>query len=583
MGELSVDRTALHRWVCRVAAVALVAGSAGLGLPAPARAASITSTVTMVGETGDFIAGGTKAYFWRTGLDDIDVSAGPTAIEVFAKDPSYTDYFRFTFAPAKGETFATGVYAGAERTPFRADGKPGISIFGSGRGCNEVAGSFEILEMSQDLSRLWIVFEHHCESATAPAAFGEIRINMPADPDLLVAPTRVDWPERTVFSAGRSVPVTLVNTGSSEVTVSTPVLSGPAAADHSVEANTCETLMPGSRCVVTVSQRAQSSGPRTAQLSLATSARGAPFLVDLSGEGLIDPAFADTVGVPPDPVGTPAFTATLDELVLTWQNPASVDFTETVIRQAVGRVPPATITDGEQVYAGRDSTTTLTGLDPITYSYSLFARDVEGLVAEPATLTVAAARITLASSRSSVVYGEAVKLSGTLTDAVTGEPLVFREVRILAYDPVTDEIFEAGLEQSGLDGKFSLKVTPDRTYEYVAIFPGDDKGIGGFSTPKTIPVKASVVLLPVKKKGKLGTAFVLVGAADPLSVSVPYVLERLVKGKWKSVEKRSPNREGITKFKVKPASKGKHTYRVRRGAVPGAKAGTSKPVTLTVT
>src|SRR5262249_41183139 len=63
--------------------------------------------------------------------------------------------------------------------PFNGSA-PGISIFGNGRGCNNVCGTFQIFELHTDSSgnvdRLWLTFTHICECSMAPMT-GEIRFN----------------------------------------------------------------------------------------------------------------------------------------------------------------------------------------------------------------------------------------------------------------------------------------------------------------------------------------------------------------------------------------------------------------------
>lgn len=59
-----------------------------------------------------------------------------------------------------------GVYDDAERYPFQGPGHPGLSISGSGRGCNTLTGRFQIHEHVRDaagLVRATATFEQHCE------------------------------------------------------------------------------------------------------------------------------------------------------------------------------------------------------------------------------------------------------------------------------------------------------------------------------------------------------------------------------------------------------------------------------------
>ncbi|RIL05128.1 MAG: hypothetical protein DCC71_11550 [Proteobacteria bacterium] len=64
------------------------------------------------------------------------------------------------------------------RSPFQEGDAPGLSVFGSGRGCNTLTGWFEVLEHEVDargrLRRFAADFEQHCEGA-APALRGSVR------------------------------------------------------------------------------------------------------------------------------------------------------------------------------------------------------------------------------------------------------------------------------------------------------------------------------------------------------------------------------------------------------------------------
>lgn len=83
-----------------------------------------------------------------------------------------------------GAALTARTYENAMRAPFQKDGRPGLSFFGNGRGCNRAGGSFTIHDLAvvEDgtVSRLRASFRHRCEEAK-PALEGEIAY---------VAPTR---------------------------------------------------------------------------------------------------------------------------------------------------------------------------------------------------------------------------------------------------------------------------------------------------------------------------------------------------------------------------------------------------------
>jgi len=63
-----------------------------------------------------------------------------------------------------------GVYDMAERYPFESPDHPGLSIYGDGRGCNTLTGSFEVHENVRDASgtvSATVSFEQHCEGGAS--------------------------------------------------------------------------------------------------------------------------------------------------------------------------------------------------------------------------------------------------------------------------------------------------------------------------------------------------------------------------------------------------------------------------------
>lgn len=52
-------------------------------------------------------------------------------------------YWSADFTPAAGDVLAPGTYTDATRFPFNGTG-PGLSVSGSGRGCNTLTGSFTV-------------------------------------------------------------------------------------------------------------------------------------------------------------------------------------------------------------------------------------------------------------------------------------------------------------------------------------------------------------------------------------------------------------------------------------------------------
>ena len=142
------------------------------------------NVLVLDGDVGDFIHPGfvkiTDATWFRVQLspaaDTIDVSLDPT-------NATDGDFWLLDFSTEKlGVPLAVGPHPDAERYPFEDAGHPGLSIVGDGRGCNKDFGTFTISQIgvsNGSLTSLRATFEQHCESQTAPALHGCIKLDMP--------------------------------------------------------------------------------------------------------------------------------------------------------------------------------------------------------------------------------------------------------------------------------------------------------------------------------------------------------------------------------------------------------------------
>ena len=88
--------------------------------------------------------------------------------------------YRFNFDTANDEPFTPGAYEGATRSPFNRPPDPGLDVSGNGRGCNELDGRFDVLEVvygpDDVVERLALDFVQDCQGSTAKL-FGWIRLD----------------------------------------------------------------------------------------------------------------------------------------------------------------------------------------------------------------------------------------------------------------------------------------------------------------------------------------------------------------------------------------------------------------------
>lgn len=243
----------------------------GVGLATPGTVAAADETADLpvasvvLHSDGDYI-GGTATRIWRSGAGVVGVNgATHDVVRVHTRGGPSGEAFDLSFSAPTGETLKPGRYERAEGT--RAPGVPLIDISGRGRSCSsEAAGRFEILEIANDLSRLWMTFEQHCQGGPA-AVFGEIRYGVDEDADASLIARRLEWPVRDVGATGATLPVRVVNTSDRELAVGAPEVSGDE--DFTVRGNDCgPTLAPGATCAVYAGFRAGAPGPRVGTLSV---------------------------------------------------------------------------------------------------------------------------------------------------------------------------------------------------------------------------------------------------------------------------------------------------------------------------
>lgn len=133
-------------------------------------------------------------------------------VQLHFDGPPYTPWWRLNFAAPGGVRLVPGSYEGATRFEYGNSDHPQLSIFGDGRGCNELTGRFDVLEIaygpSGGLERLAVNAEQHCVDARGvqPGLFVAIRYRAAPRPPFSVAviPEGVDTQLVTSRPAGIS-------------------------------------------------------------------------------------------------------------------------------------------------------------------------------------------------------------------------------------------------------------------------------------------------------------------------------------------------------------------------------------------
>jgi hypothetical protein len=134
--------------------------------------------VTMSSGKDDFVGGGRSYKFTM-------LNGGVYTSKSWNKnDTGYVGIiagpYTFDFSGIGIRPLKVGPYPNATRYPFNDLTKPGLSISGDGRGCNELTGSFRIYELERDITGVVTHFSasfiQYCDGGTTPLT-GRINFN----------------------------------------------------------------------------------------------------------------------------------------------------------------------------------------------------------------------------------------------------------------------------------------------------------------------------------------------------------------------------------------------------------------------
>src|SRR5260370_15791141 len=164
----------------------------GLSIFGVTTQAQVTS-LTLNSDPGDFVGQGQFLFLHPadgtfTAQQNFDQGAS------FAfNTTSFSQFWSLDFAAPNNQPLTVGTYLGAARFPFHASNQPGLSVFGDGRGCNTLTGSFQVLQVTygsgNSIAAFDTTFVQFCNGGAA-ALRGEIRFNANVVVNL-TAPTRL--------------------------------------------------------------------------------------------------------------------------------------------------------------------------------------------------------------------------------------------------------------------------------------------------------------------------------------------------------------------------------------------------------
>ncbi len=149
-----------------------------LAIHALANTAAAGSSIGYVSQQGDYIGQGqTKSYTEADGTFTSTTGTDNGAHIAFDHSTNFSIWWHVDLEAPHSDRLAVGSYPGATRYGFQDPAVPGLDFSGSGRGCNQLSGSFAISEILYDwfgnVVRLGATLTQHCENQT-PALFGNV-------------------------------------------------------------------------------------------------------------------------------------------------------------------------------------------------------------------------------------------------------------------------------------------------------------------------------------------------------------------------------------------------------------------------
>jgi hypothetical protein len=118
------------------------------------------------------------------------------------------------------------------------------------------------------------------------AATSPQRINLVGVGTVVMFSGNLGFGSQEVGTTSPPQTVTLTNTGSGVLHISSVALTGPNAADFAIQQNNCPGVLPGGEsCQLAIVFQPTATGTRKAQLSVTDDGGGSPQQVELTGTG----------------------------------------------------------------------------------------------------------------------------------------------------------------------------------------------------------------------------------------------------------------------------------------------------------
>jgi hypothetical protein len=240
----------LSGFVLLAASAVVVAGPAAAAVPASSDfVTAVSDGAASPGTGGDFV------YAAASG-DTVTPATSGSSTTVTATGASSS--LTVTIEPPSGvSAFVAGRYPDTRDAADASHALLTVTSSAGQGGCTHQTGTLNITDVQYDgggaLAALDATYAVRCDG-TDEGTFGQVHLGEPAAASgVVVAPTRVSWPDVYPGAPTRAVPVHLINAGGADAApTSTLTMDNPGAFASTADGCTGATVAPGGSCTVTV-------------------------------------------------------------------------------------------------------------------------------------------------------------------------------------------------------------------------------------------------------------------------------------------------------------------------------------------
>ncbi len=298
-----------------------------------------------------------------------------------------------------------------------------------------------------------------------------------------VSPTSLAFGNQTVGTTSAAQSVTLSNTGSSTLTISSITFTGTNASDFA-QTNTCgSSLAANTNCTIHVTFTPAATGSRSATLSVTDNASNSPQTTSLSGTGVAAPNFTISATTPASVTAGSNTTSTVTV------SPVS-GFTGTVALTVTGLPSGATGTFSPTSISGGSGTSTLTIVTTTSTaagSYPLTIKGTSGSLIQTTnvTLTVTVVAVSISPTTASVQTTKTQQFTATVT-GTSNTAVTWRVNAVTGGNSTVGTVSTSGL----------------------------------YTAPATVPSPATVTVTAISQANTAKSASATVTVTKPITVSV---------------------------------------------------------------